>query len=108
MILVFLERSGSQFHRLSLETLAAAQQVGASMNLPVASVVIGSGARDSPGGGTIYVISTRYSSGTRLTVTPSRSNRSFEPSSRPTSSSRTPILFATSLRSWPRDSNGCW
>ena len=56
MILVFLERSGSQFHRLSLETLAAAQQVGASMNLPVASVVIGSGAQDSPGGGTIYAI----------------------------------------------------
>ena len=28
MILVFLERSGSQFHRLSFETLAAGQQLG--------------------------------------------------------------------------------
>ena len=56
MILVFLERSGSQFHRLSLETLAAAQQVGASMNLPVASVVIGSGAQEVSGSGTVYAI----------------------------------------------------
>jgi electron transfer flavoprotein alpha subunit len=56
MILVFLERSGSQFHRLSLETLAAAQQVGSSMSLPVASVVIGSGAQDAPGGGSVYAV----------------------------------------------------
>jgi electron transfer flavoprotein alpha subunit len=50
MILVFLERSGSQFHRLSLETLAAGQQLGAVMNLPVASVVIGDGAGETPSG----------------------------------------------------------
>ena len=50
MILVFLERSGSQFHRLSLETLAAGQQLGAAMNLPVASVVIGDGAGETPSG----------------------------------------------------------
>jgi electron transfer flavoprotein alpha subunit len=55
MILVFLERSGSQFHRLSLETLAAAQQIGDAMKLPVASVVIGGGAQDAPSG-TVYSI----------------------------------------------------
>jgi electron transfer flavoprotein alpha subunit len=56
MILVFLERSGSQFHRLSLETLAAAQQIGASTSLPVASVVIGSGAQEAPGSGSVYAV----------------------------------------------------
>jgi electron transfer flavoprotein alpha subunit len=55
MILVFLERSGSQFHRLSLETLAAGQQLAAAMNLPVVSVVLGSGAQEAPGG-TVYAI----------------------------------------------------
>jgi len=50
MILVFLERSGSQFHRISLETLAAAQQLGRAMNMPVASVVIGSSASETPAG----------------------------------------------------------
>jgi electron transfer flavoprotein alpha subunit len=55
MILVFLERSGSQFHRLSLETLAAGQQLGAAMSLPVASMVIGGGAQEAPGG-TVYSI----------------------------------------------------
>ena len=50
MILVFLERSGSQFHRLSLETLSAGQQLGRAMNMPVASVVIGSGAGETPAG----------------------------------------------------------
>jgi electron transfer flavoprotein alpha subunit len=50
MILVFLERSGSQFHRLSFETLAAGRQLGAEMDLPVESVVIGDGAQDVPGG----------------------------------------------------------
>jgi electron transfer flavoprotein alpha subunit len=55
MILVFLERSGSQFHRLSLETLSAGQQLGRAMNLPVASVVIGSGASETPAG-TVYSI----------------------------------------------------
>jgi electron transfer flavoprotein alpha subunit len=48
MILIFLERSGSQFHRLSFETLAAGQQLGAEMNLPVAAVVIGDGASEVP------------------------------------------------------------
>ena len=50
MILVFLERSGSQFHRLSLETLSAGQQLGRGMNMPVESVVIGSGASETPVG----------------------------------------------------------
>ncbi|HYP07469.1 MAG TPA: electron transfer flavoprotein subunit alpha/FixB family protein [Bryobacteraceae bacterium] len=50
MILVFLERSGSQFHRSSLEALAAGQQLGAELNLPVASVVIGDGAPEVPAG----------------------------------------------------------
>ena len=49
MILVFLERSGDQFHRLSLETVAAGQQLGAAMNMPVATVVIGDGAKEAPG-----------------------------------------------------------
>ena len=56
MILVFVERSGSQFHRLSLEALAAAQQIGALMRLPVASVVIGSGAQEVSGSGSVYAI----------------------------------------------------
>jgi electron transfer flavoprotein alpha subunit len=55
MILVFLERNDSQFHRLSLETLAAGQQLGAAMNLPVASVVVGKGAQETPAG-TVYSI----------------------------------------------------
>ena len=55
MILVFLERSGSQFHRLSLETLSAGQQLGAAMNMPVASVVIGAGAGETPAG-SVYAI----------------------------------------------------
>jgi electron transfer flavoprotein alpha subunit len=50
MILVFLERSGSQFHRSSFEALAAGQQLGAELNLPVTSVVIGEGAGDVPSG----------------------------------------------------------
>jgi electron transfer flavoprotein alpha subunit len=55
MILVFLERSGSQFHKVSLETLAAGRELGAAMNLPVTSVVIGTGAQEAPGG-TVYSI----------------------------------------------------
>jgi electron transfer flavoprotein alpha subunit len=50
MILVFLERSGPQFHRSSFEALAAGQQLGAELNLPVASVVIGEGAEEVQGG----------------------------------------------------------
>lgn len=50
MILVFLERSGSQFHRLSLETLSAGHELGRAMNMPVASVVIGAGANETPAG----------------------------------------------------------
>ena len=50
MILVFLERSGAQFHRSSFEALAAGQQLGAELNLPVASVVIGEGASEVPSG----------------------------------------------------------
>lgn len=48
MILVFLERSGSAFHRLSLETLAAGQQLASEMNLPLAAVVVGEGSTDVP------------------------------------------------------------
>src|SRR3954453_710861 len=56
MILVFVERSGSQFHRLFLEALPAAQQIGAFMRLPVASVVIGSGAQEVSRSGSVYAI----------------------------------------------------
>src|SRR4051812_36221276 len=55
MILVFLERSGPQFHRVSFETLAAGQQLASAMNLPLAAVVIGEGAADVPAG-TVYSI----------------------------------------------------
>jgi electron transfer flavoprotein alpha subunit len=48
MIVVFLERSGSQFHRSSFETLAAGQQLGAELARPVTAVVIGDGAADVP------------------------------------------------------------
>lgn len=48
MILIFLERSGSAFHKLSLETLAAGQQLASEMNLPLAAVVIGEGSTDVP------------------------------------------------------------
>src|SRR5687767_2657787 len=50
MILVFLERSGTQFHGSSFEALAAGQQLAAELNLPVASVVIGEGASEVPAG----------------------------------------------------------
>ena len=48
MILVFLERSGSEFHRSSFETLAAGQQLGAELGIPVTAVVIGEGAQEVP------------------------------------------------------------
>ena len=50
MILVFLERSGPQFHRSSFEALAAGQQLAAELNVPVVSVVLGDGANEVPGG----------------------------------------------------------
>lgn len=48
MILVFLERSGSEFHRLSFEALAAGQQLSSELNLPVVAAVIGEGASVVP------------------------------------------------------------
>lgn len=42
-ILVVLEQRGGQWHRMSWETLAAAQQMGRELNLPVAAAVVGSG-----------------------------------------------------------------
>lgn len=56
MILVFLERSGEQFHRSSFEALAAGQQLGAELNLPVAGVVIGDGSADVPAAGPVFSV----------------------------------------------------
>jgi electron transfer flavoprotein alpha subunit len=40
-VLAVLEQQGGKWHRMSWETLAAAQQFGASLNLPVEAAVIG-------------------------------------------------------------------
>ncbi len=41
-VLVVLEQQGGKWHRMSPETLAAGQQFGASLNLPVEAAVLGS------------------------------------------------------------------
>jgi electron transfer flavoprotein alpha subunit len=40
-VLVVLEQQGGKWHRMSWETLAAGQQFGASLNLPVEAAVVG-------------------------------------------------------------------
>ena len=42
-VLVVLEQQGRKWHRMSWETLAAGQQFGAAMELPVETAVVGSG-----------------------------------------------------------------
>src|ERR1700722_20112607 len=42
-ILVILEQQGGKWHRMSWETLAAAQQFGASLGVPVEAAVVGAG-----------------------------------------------------------------
>ena len=42
-VLAILEQQGGQFHRMSWETLAAAQQLAASLGIPVEAAVIGKG-----------------------------------------------------------------
>jgi electron transfer flavoprotein alpha subunit len=42
-VLVVLEQQAGKWHRMSWETLAAAQQFGASLGLPVEAAVVGSG-----------------------------------------------------------------
>ncbi|HWQ56993.1 MAG TPA: electron transfer flavoprotein subunit alpha/FixB family protein [Bryobacteraceae bacterium] len=42
-ILVFMEQRGGEWNRLSWETLAAAQQFGRELNLPVSAAVLGDG-----------------------------------------------------------------
>src|SRR5437868_1109212 len=42
-ILVVLEQQSGKWHRMSMETLAAAQQFGAALGLPVEAAVVGSG-----------------------------------------------------------------
>jgi electron transfer flavoprotein alpha subunit len=42
-ILVVLEQQGGKWHRMSWETLAAAQQFGAALGLPVEAAVVGTG-----------------------------------------------------------------
>jgi electron transfer flavoprotein alpha subunit len=42
-VLVLMEQTGSTWHRMSWETLAAAQQLGADLNLPVWAAVAGNG-----------------------------------------------------------------
>jgi len=42
-ILAVLQRSGETWHRMSWETLAAAQQIGAEWGMPVAAAVVGPG-----------------------------------------------------------------
>ena len=43
-ILAVLQHSGQAWHRMSWETLAAAQQIGGQMNVPVSVAVVGGGA----------------------------------------------------------------
>jgi electron transfer flavoprotein alpha subunit len=45
-ILVVLEQAGGGWHRMSFETLAAAQQVAAGLNVPVSAAVLGDGIDD--------------------------------------------------------------
>ena len=40
-ILAILEQRGGAWHRMSWETLAAAQQLGADLQLPVSAAVVG-------------------------------------------------------------------
>ncbi len=42
-ILVFIEQSGSAIHRMSFETLAAAQAIASALELPICAAVLGSG-----------------------------------------------------------------
>ncbi len=42
-VLVILEQQGGKWHRMSWETLAAAQQFGAALGLPVEAAVVGTG-----------------------------------------------------------------
>jgi electron transfer flavoprotein alpha subunit len=42
-VLVVLEQQGGKWHRMSWETLAAAQQFGAALGLPVEAAVVGTG-----------------------------------------------------------------
>jgi len=42
-VLVLMEQTGSSWHRMSWETLAAGQQLGADLNLPVWAAVAGNG-----------------------------------------------------------------
>ncbi len=42
-VLVFLEQQAGKWHRMSWETLAAAQQFGAALGLPVEAAVVGTG-----------------------------------------------------------------
>ncbi len=42
-ILVVTEQQGTKFHKMSLETLAAGQTIGAALGVPVASLVLGNG-----------------------------------------------------------------
>jgi electron transfer flavoprotein alpha subunit len=42
-VLVVLEQQGGKWHRMSWETLAAGQQMGSAMGLPVEAAVVGSG-----------------------------------------------------------------
>lgn len=43
-VLVILEQQGGKWHRMSWETLAAGQQFGATLNVPVEAAVVGSNA----------------------------------------------------------------
>src|SRR5882724_299946 len=43
-ILVILEQQSGKWHRMSWETLAAGQQFGATLNMPVEAAVVGSNA----------------------------------------------------------------
>ena len=56
MILVFLERNGSQFHRMSLETLAAGQQLGRSHESAGRIGSCSAAVRRKSPAGTVYAI----------------------------------------------------
>ena len=60
-----------------------------------------------PAGPVYSIRASAACSSTRRTATRSRSSNSSEPSSRRTFFCRIPTLFATSRRSWPRDSTAC-
>ena len=46
-ILVVLEQQGGQWHRMSWETLAAGQQLGAALGEPVEAAVVGKANRNT-------------------------------------------------------------